>query len=176
MNVLSAIFRDNKFRPEDLPGFESKLFFEGVRRRPYMVKFFVLLFLATVIAAFGVINDSTATVIGAMIVAPLMTPIMATAAALVMGDMDRSIRSLALVAAGMALVVFLSWLIGLTHSGVISFSTNTQIVGRISPRTTDLLSPLPRGLQALLPLVETISPTRCQVLPSPFRSCHPFVW
>ena len=93
MNVLSEIFRDNKFRPEDLPGFESKLFFEGVRRRPYMVKFFVLLFLATVIAAFGVINDSTATVIGAMIVAPLMTPIMATAAALVMGDMDRSIRS-----------------------------------------------------------------------------------
>lgn len=145
MNVLSEIFRDNKFRPEDLPGFESKLFFEGARRRPYMVKFFVLLFLATVIAAFGVINDSTATVIGAMIVAPLMTPIMATAAALVMGDMERSIRSLVLVAAGMALVVALSWFIGLTYSGVISFSANTQIVGRISPRTTDLFIALASG-------------------------------
>ena len=145
MNVLSEIFRDNKFRADDLPGFEAKLFFEGVRQRPYLVKFFVLLFLSTVIAAYGVLNDSTATVIGAMIVAPLMTPIMATAAALVMGTVERSIKSLLLVGTGMALVVALSWLIGVSYSGVISFSQNTQIVGRISPRTTDLMIALASG-------------------------------
>jgi len=145
VSVLSEIFRDNKFRTDDLPGFEAKLFFEGVRQRPYLVKFFVLLFLSTVIAAYGVLNDSTATVIGAMIVAPLMTPIMATAAALVMGAIDRSVKSLLLVGAGMVMVIALSWLIGVSYSGVISFSQNTQIVARVSPRTTDLMIALASG-------------------------------
>ena len=83
MSVLSEIFRDNKFRPEDLPGFEGKLFFEGDKQRPFLVKFFVLVLLSTIIAVYGVLNDSPATVIGAMIVAPPMTPILATSAALV---------------------------------------------------------------------------------------------
>jgi hypothetical protein len=70
--------------PEDLPQFEAKLFFEGAKRRVNLERFAVLLFLSTVIATYGVLGDSTATVIGAMIIAPLMTPIMATAAGLVM--------------------------------------------------------------------------------------------
>ena len=85
MSMWSNILRENQFRPEDVPAFQNKLFFEGNRRRPYLERFSVLLFLATVIATVGVINDSTATVIGAMIIAPLMLPIMATAGALVMG-------------------------------------------------------------------------------------------
>lgn len=88
MNVFSDILHDNRFTEEDLPDFENKLFFKGSRLRPYLVRFTVLLFLSTVIATFGVINDSAATVIGAMIIAPLMTPIMATAAALVMGKVN----------------------------------------------------------------------------------------
>ena len=97
MSAVNEILRDNRFAPEDLPNFEKKLFFKGPRLRPFLVRFTVLLFLSTVIAAFGVINDSTATVIGAMIIAPLMTPIMATAAAIVMGKMDWSLRALLLV-------------------------------------------------------------------------------
>lgn len=111
MSFLADLFRDNKFSTEDLSGFENKLFFEGPRQRPFLVKFFLLVFLSTIIAVYGVLNDSPATVIGAMIVAPLMTPIMATAAALVMGAMRRSIISLLLVIAGVALVVGISWLI-----------------------------------------------------------------
>lgn len=38
------------------------------------------------IAAFGLISDSTAVVIGAMLVAPLMTPIFGISLALVRGD------------------------------------------------------------------------------------------
>lgn len=37
--------------------------------------FLIMLVLSSLIAAAGVINDSTATVIGAMIIAPLATPI-----------------------------------------------------------------------------------------------------
>ena len=85
MAGLSTIIEDNKFTPADVPELESKLFFEGDRSRRHLVRFTILLFLSAVIATQGVIEDSTATVIGAMIIAPLMNPIVATTAALVMG-------------------------------------------------------------------------------------------
>ena len=145
MNMLSSIFRDNRFRPEDVPKFEGKLFYEGDRRRPYLERFFVLLILATIIATAGIIGDSTATVIGAMIVAPLMTPIMATAAALIMGNMSRAVNRLSLVLIGVLTVVFLSWLAGLLYPSIISFTGNSQIVARVSPRLIDLLAALASG-------------------------------
>ena len=117
----------------------------GPRRRSYLERFFTLLTLATIIATAGVLADSTATVIGAMIIAPLMTPIMATAAALIMGNMRRAIYSLLLVAAGVTAVILLSWLMGNIYSGVISFTDNSQILGRISPRLIDLIAALASG-------------------------------
>ena len=47
------------------------------------LRFYILVAVSTLIAAFGLILDSTAVVIGAMLVAPLMTPILAIAAAVV---------------------------------------------------------------------------------------------
>ena len=76
MGVLRNIVNDNKFTPDRVPPFEAKLFFEGAKRRVDLERFAVLLFLSTVIATYGVLGNSTATVIGAMIIAPLMTPIM----------------------------------------------------------------------------------------------------
>jgi len=70
MEALRNIFIESRFLPEDLPKLESKLFFEGTKRRLNIERFAVLLFLSTVIATYGVLGDSTATVIGAMIIAP----------------------------------------------------------------------------------------------------------
>ncbi len=148
MRFFSDIIRDNKFEPEDVPKFEAKLFFEGDKQRQYWERFGALLFLAGVIATMGVINDSTATVIGAMIIAPLMTPIMATTAALLTGQTDRAVRSTLLVVAGVAGVIALSWLFGafyLAMGRVISFETNSQITGRISPTMVDLVAALASG-------------------------------
>ena len=62
------------------------------------MNFFAPLLFATVIATYGVLSNSTATVIGAMIVAPLMGPIMATTAAVIMGSARRCpARDLALL-------------------------------------------------------------------------------
>ena len=47
--------------------------------------FFIMLVLSGVIAVAGVLADSTATVIGAMIIAPLGTPILGIAAGIVTG-------------------------------------------------------------------------------------------
>jgi uncharacterized hydrophobic protein (TIGR00271 family) len=145
MSSLSDIVRENRFTPEDVPRFEAKLFFEGKRRRKYYEQFSVLLLLATIIATMGVLGDSTATVIGAMIIAPLMTPIMATAAALVMGQMGRAGRSLLLVIIGVLGVIGVAWLLGTLYTGVISFDSNSQILSRISPRVLDLIAALASG-------------------------------
>jgi uncharacterized hydrophobic protein (TIGR00271 family) len=146
MGFLSKVVQDNKFTPEDVPKFEAKLYFEGAKRRKDLEQFTVLLFLSTVIATFGVLGDSTATVIGAMIIAPLMRPIMATAAALVTGRMDRAIYSSLIVAAGVAGVIGVSWLLtALNFSVIVSFETNSQITSRISPRLIDLYAALASG-------------------------------
>ena len=97
-----------RFEAGYLPDFESKLFFEGERRHRQVTNFTVLLLLATVIATYGVITNSTATVIGAMIIAPLMTPTMATAAAVILGSPSRAFTSLQLVVLGVVAVVLLS--------------------------------------------------------------------
>jgi uncharacterized hydrophobic protein (TIGR00271 family) len=145
MSALSGLVRENRFTAATVPWFESKLFYEGDRRRTYLEQFGMLLVLSTIIATAGVIGDSTATVIGAMIVAPLMTPIMAVAAALVTGQVDRAIRSLGLVVAGVVTVVALSWLMGVIYPGFLSFDTNSQITGRTSPRLIDLVAALASG-------------------------------
>lgn len=145
MGIWSSMVRDNQFQPQDVPRFEAKLFFEGDRRRRQYEQFGVLLFLATVIATAGIIANSTATVIGAMIVAPLMTPIMATTAALTMGQVGRAVRSLALVGFGVLFVIGLSGLLGWLYQGVVEFRVNPQITGRVSPTVVDLIAALASG-------------------------------
>jgi len=138
--------RKVSFDPNYLSEFEAKMFIEGPQTARRLTNFFVLLLLATVIATFGVLSASTATVIGAMIVAPLMGPIMATAAAVVMGSSRRALRSLGLVAAGVAAVILLSTLLTLIVPDVtISFTNNGEIASRITPGLYALLTALAAG-------------------------------
>ena len=143
---LQAIARKVGFDPAYLESFEAKMFIEGSKTARRLTNFFVLLLLATVIATFGVLSDSTATVIGAMIVAPLMGPIMATAAAIVMGSAQRALRGLALVAAGVVATILLSWLLTLGMPDVtISIAYNSQITSRIAPGLMALITALASG-------------------------------
>lgn len=64
--------------------------------------------LATAIATYGRISASSATVVGAMIVAPLLTPIMATTLAIVLGNGSRMTRSVLIVLLSVAFVVGLA--------------------------------------------------------------------
>ena len=113
---MVAISRERAFDPEFLQEFEDGLFFDGPRARRKIINFAVLLLLATVIATYGVILNSDATVIGAMIVAPLMTPIMATTAALVLANSGRAVRAGLTVILGVAAVILFAALRNLVHS------------------------------------------------------------
>jgi uncharacterized hydrophobic protein (TIGR00271 family) len=134
------------FDPAYLPDFEDKLFVEGPAAPRRLVNFFALLLFATVIATYGVLSDSTATVIGAMIVAPLMTPIMATAAAVVLGSVRRAGWAIALVIAGVVAVIATSYLLTWVVPNVtISFTRNGEIASRIHPGLLALLTALGAG-------------------------------
>ena len=142
----TSLARKVRFDPDYLHAFEAKMFIEGAQTTRRLTNFYVLLLLATVIATYGVLSGSTATVIGAMIVAPLMGPIMATAAAVVMGDGSRALRALGLVASGVVSVILLSvvltWLI---PNVAISFTENGELASRISPGLYALITALGAG-------------------------------
>ena len=123
----------------------DKLIFEGPDLGRRIARYASLMAFATAIAALGVQTDSTAVVIGAMLVAPLMTPIMATSLSLVMGRPTRAIRSLLLVAAGVVIAVGLSFLIARYAPGVVEISANSQIASRTAPTLLDLLIALAAG-------------------------------
>jgi uncharacterized hydrophobic protein (TIGR00271 family) len=134
------------FDPAYLPAFEEKLFIEGPRKARLLVNFFALLLFATVIATYGVLSSSTATVIGAMIVAPLMGPIMATTAAVVMGSSRRALYAFGLTIAGIVTVILAAYLLTLVVPDVtISFTSNPEITSRINPGLYALITALGAG-------------------------------
>jgi uncharacterized hydrophobic protein (TIGR00271 family) len=103
------------------------------------------LLLSAVIASAGVVSDSTATVIGAMIVAPLMTPILGIVLAVVLGDAPNLRRCLLLVIFGAAAVVGVAWLGGFFVSYPIVAATDSQVAARITPGLVDLIAALATG-------------------------------
>jgi len=138
---------------DDVTRMSDALFIERDWRSPSASKFWVLLVLATVIATSGVIADSTASVIGAMIVAPLMTPILGIALAIVLGDRPALLRSVAYVVGGALLVIVIAFVIGLTQFHPDDYATNGQVAARISPRLIDLLAALATGTVGAFALV-----------------------
>lgn len=122
------------------------LLFEGDDLAQRQVKFWSLLVLSTGIATFGLIGDSAATVIGAMIVAPLMIPIMGTAYGVAIGGRKATWNSLALVVAGGTMAVALAWLLAQPFLRTIDPVSNSQIAARTAPRLIDLAAALATGL------------------------------
>lgn len=129
----------------DLARMRDQLFLDGPTAGAKRSRFWILLVAASIIATAGVIGDSTATVIGAMIVAPLMTPILGIVLAIVLPDRANLVRSLALVIVGATLVVAIAWLIGSIIQVPVLETTNTQVAARVSPRLIDLLAALATG-------------------------------
>jgi uncharacterized hydrophobic protein (TIGR00271 family) len=80
-----------------------------------------------------------------MLIAPLMIPIMATTAGLMMGNAQRAWHSIVLVMTGTLSVIIVSATIGSLGIHVIDFDTNSQITARVVPRVLDLIIALAAG-------------------------------
>ena len=135
-----------KARPKSLDARQDlygKILYEGPATRLRVIRFFALMGFASVIASMGVITDSTAVVIGAMLVAPLMTPLMGMAISLVMGWPNRLLRATTIVVSGIVFAISIGVLLGLFMGA--DTATNTQIIARISPTTFDLVTAIAAG-------------------------------
>lgn len=98
--------------------------------------------LSAVMAGYGLLANSTAVIIGAMIVAMLLGPITGIALALVDADNKLLKKSLLAEAGGVAIVLFISIVIGLVHKEI---PYGTAILSRTKPNILDLAIALSGG-------------------------------
>jgi uncharacterized hydrophobic protein (TIGR00271 family) len=145
MNRISNFLQGKDVTSTEVGVLQNKLLFDRIPVRERYVRFFILLFLATVIATYGVVSNSVATIIGAMIVAPLMTPIMAVSLSAVTGDARNIVRSTLLVAAGTGMVVGSAYVLAAILPGIVQTAGNASITSRTAPTLVDLIVALAAG-------------------------------
>jgi uncharacterized hydrophobic protein (TIGR00271 family) len=111
--------------------------------------FWTMLTLSAVIATAGVLSDSTATVIGAMIIAPLSTPIMGIALGIVKRERRGATR---FVLFGGLLVVGIGALFSVAVPGTYNLLGNSQIASRTSPGLLDVVAAVATGFAGAVAL------------------------
>lgn len=97
--------------------------------------YLVLMVLSTTLATFGLFANSSPVVIGAMILAPLMAPIISLSMATLRQDKQMAIHSLKTIVLGMSLAFFFAVLITLITP---IQQANTEILSRTRPNLLDL--------------------------------------
>lgn len=123
----------------------DNLYFEPPGSTPKQVGYWVLLVLSTTIATLAILADSTAVVIGAMLVAPLMTPILGMSAGIVNGWMGRVSRSFLTVVGGVSLSILTAWIVASWAPHFVPIAANSQVISRVSPTLLDMLIALAAG-------------------------------
>jgi len=120
--------------------------FEGVDTKSYWKRFVMLLTLSVVVATMGLLRNSAAVVIAAMLVAPLMGPILGIAGALVLGKIGRAgyllLVACASAAACVALAGFIVFVLDVPRGILIP----DQILARTDPGIEDLIVALAAGV------------------------------
>ena len=104
--------------------------------------YFVMNILSAIIASYGLVTNSAAVVIGAMLVAMMLGPITGVALAIIDYRMPLLRKSLFTVLAGVSLVIFVGFLIGTLHSAQ---PLTAEILSRTQPTSMDLMIALAGG-------------------------------
>jgi uncharacterized hydrophobic protein (TIGR00341 family) len=116
--------------------------------------FFVQVALATIVAAVGLINDSTAVTIGAMVLAPLLGPNVALAFGATLGDLSFVRRAFLTNLAGLALALALSMGLGV----LVPFDPSVPtIAGRTTLSLGDVALALAAGAAGTLAMMSAVS-------------------
>jgi uncharacterized hydrophobic protein (TIGR00271 family) len=117
--------------------------YRSIRRgaRPN-IDFYLMIGLSAMISALGLLLNSPAVIIGAMLVAPLMSAIVGLGLGVVQGDVRLLRLAAGATARGMLLAIAVGAMVGLIGSlvGLISpgASPNAEILGRTNPSLLDL--------------------------------------
>ncbi len=124
-----------------------QLFDEVESKSRWNFDFAALMILATTIASFGLMVNSGAVVIGAMLVAPLMMPLIGTGLSLVQGNWPLGKRSLEAVVRGFCYALFLGVLVGLAGKAF-GMGLTEQLMMRGEPTLFDLAIAFVSGVAA----------------------------
>jgi uncharacterized hydrophobic protein (TIGR00341 family) len=130
--------------------------------------FLVLTFLSTMVAAIGLIEDNVAVVIGAMVIAPLLGPVIALAFASTLGDRPLLLAAArtALVGLGLAFLVSLAigfiWPLDIGRGEILVGST--ELLARTDVGLDGVAIALAAGAAAVLSLTTGLSSTLVGVM------------
>lgn len=145
---------DNKQDPTPSRISREELYTEIVDGLNLSPVYTALVVLSTIVAAVGLLRDSLAVIIGAMVIAPLLGPNVGLAFATTLGDIELGSKALKTNLAGITLALIISVGIGLavgvpTGSGEILTRTTTQL--------SDILLALAAGCAGVLAFTSGIS-------------------
>lgn len=121
--------------------------------------FFAFLLLSTIIATTGLLQDSAATIIGAMVVAPLMGPAISASVGTVLADRSLAARGVTLQVTGLVAAVataaVMGWLLQQTIlvPPNLDITTIPQVSERTSPTFLSLFLALGSGLAGALSIM-----------------------
>jgi uncharacterized hydrophobic protein (TIGR00271 family) len=104
--------------------------------------FIVMNALASVIASYALLADSTSGVIGAMLIAMLLGPIAGLSLSLVDGDYPLLRQSLSSLVGGISVVVLCALIIGFIHADI---PAGKELLGRTHPNYLDMMIALGGG-------------------------------
>jgi uncharacterized hydrophobic protein (TIGR00271 family) len=107
--------------------------------------FLALICLSTAIAALGLISNSAAVVIGAMLVAPLMVPILASGLALVQGNIPLILNAVKSISLGFLAALAIGFTCGLVTP---MDDLTSEILSRGSPKLADMFIAFLSGVAA----------------------------
>lgn len=136
----SRVFRAaSRLRAEEREAIATAVLCDGPGELgPYIFRLTTLTALSTLIAAFGLIANSSAVVIGAMLVAPLMQPVIGLATSLVLSRPRGEITSFALIALTAAESFGVALLAGLAVPSFHVITLTPEMLSRTAPALLDL--------------------------------------
>lgn len=129
---------------------------------PAASTYFAFLILSTIIATAGLLLDSAATIIGAMVVAPLMGPAITASVGTVVDDRKLASRGVVLQVTGLVMAIAVSALVGFFIKESfflppgLDIRDVTQIAERISPNFLYVLLALGSGLAGAISVIRNV--------------------
>lgn len=147
---MDSIFSEIKARFRKLPQKEKVLLQKSITYSASPgIGFYIFVFLSGTIATLGLLINSSPVIIGAMLLAPLMSPIIGIGLSTVVGDWQLLKASLIALLRGVMLAVTLSAVITLVNSFLPFVSVSNlapEIMARTLPTPIDLVIALAGGL------------------------------
>ncbi len=145
-SIIAYLLASRDMASEDIDRIDDIVFLHRGESRQRVTRFAILMALSTAIATFGIATDSTAVVIGAMLVAPLMTPILGLSAGLINGKTQAALFSAAVVLGGSVGAIGFSWMLGALIPNIAEVIENGQVVSRTAPSLLDLAIAIAAGI------------------------------